>query len=347
MAALLAAGPAYAADQAPILKAPPAAIWSWSGFYLCGHGGYGWGRDTFSNLNDHDPFFDIFFSGKFPNFVTTGFDSKGLLGGFQAGANWQSGAIVGGLEIDLSGTDIKGSKTTLPAPVGNPLGLSTATWTNSDKFALLGSGRARLGYVAWPNVLLYGTGGLAWTRLDQTTDVLITSINPAPPPTSNSVGASSVIPSWRFGWVAGIGGEARISDTNWLVRLEYLHYDFGDSDSFSDSASSTSVIGGRLTADVVRAGLSYKFEGGIPYAAASAFLSWLTTAEVEFLAHDVGVDLTSLRGLQVQIELQGRLAAFVPQNLANSSKFPGWCLRMRAPAACLNWCTVMRSPVAF
>jgi opacity protein-like surface antigen len=268
--ALIAAGPAGAADQALPLKAPPAATWSWSGFYLGAHGGYGWGHDRFSNLNDHDPFFDVFFSGKFPNFFTTGFDSKGLLGGFQAGANWQSGAVVGGLEIDLSGTDIKGSKTTLAGPTGNPLGLSTATWTNSDKFALLGSGRARLGYVAWPNVLLYGTGGLAWTRLEQTAGVSITSINPAPPPASNSETASIVTPGWRFGWVAGIGGEARISDTNWLVRLEYLHYDFGDSGSFSSSASNTSVIGGRVTADVVRAGLSYKFEGGIPFAAAAA-----------------------------------------------------------------------------
>ncbi|HWF96178.1 MAG TPA: hypothetical protein VG291_14580 [Xanthobacteraceae bacterium] len=63
---------------------------------------------------DHEHFFDVFFSGKFPNFVSTRFGSKGFLGGFQAGANWQSGAVVGGLEIDLSGTDITGSKSSSP-----------------------------------------------------------------------------------------------------------------------------------------------------------------------------------------------------------------------------------------
>src|SRR5580700_12257208 len=69
--ALMAAGPADAADQAaPILKAPPAAVWSWSGFYIGGHGGYGWGHDNFSNLNDP------IFNGKFPGFLITGFDSQ-------------------------------------------------------------------------------------------------------------------------------------------------------------------------------------------------------------------------------------------------------------------------------
>ena len=29
-----------------IAKAPIAPVWSWSGFYAGGHGGYGWGRDS-------------------------------------------------------------------------------------------------------------------------------------------------------------------------------------------------------------------------------------------------------------------------------------------------------------
>jgi opacity protein-like surface antigen len=267
--ALMAAGPANAADQAPLLKAPPPmAAWSWSGFYIGGHGGYGWGHDSFSNLNDHDVFFDVFFSNKFPNFLTTGFDSKGFLGGFQAGVNWQSGGFVGGLEIDLSGTDIKGSKSTAAGPVGTPA-VSTGTFTNSDKFELLGSGRARLGYVAWPNILLYGTGGLAWTRLNQTAAVSASTFDPFPPPTTNTVTASTSTPSWRFGWVAGVGGEARISDTNWLVRLEYLHYDFGDSGSSASSTVGSAIVtSGHLTADVVRGGLSYKLDA--PFVSASA-----------------------------------------------------------------------------
>jgi outer membrane immunogenic protein len=73
-------------------------------------------------------------------------------------------------------------------------------------------------------------------------------------------------PIWEFGWVAGVGGEARLWDSNWLLRVEYLHYDFGDSGSFSESVSqgalSASITSttGHLTTDVVRAGLSYKFD---------------------------------------------------------------------------------------
>jgi hypothetical protein len=57
-------------------------------------------------------------------------------------------------------------------------------------------------------------------------------------------------------------------NTNWLVRVEYLHYDFGNSGSNAVSFSGTggpfdaslSHKTGHLTADVVRTGLSLKFD---------------------------------------------------------------------------------------
>src|SRR6202051_661985 len=111
LAAVTAAGPALPA--ALPLKAPPpvVAAWNWSGFYIGGHGGYGWGHNASTSLNDP------FFSGKFPSFVVSGFDPKGVLGGLQAGANWQAGSVVGGLEGDISFTDIKGSWAGAPTPV--------------------------------------------------------------------------------------------------------------------------------------------------------------------------------------------------------------------------------------
>ena len=228
------AGPAKAAMP---VKAPraAAAVWSWSGFYLGGHAGYGWGRNPFS-----DPVGD--------NLILTGIDSNGFVGGFQAGANWQSGAWVGGLEIDLSGTGIKGSTS------GSELLTDgTHTVTLTDKFDLLGSARARLGYLVWPNVLLYGTGGLAWTRFVRGVDDTRVIIGGDPDAFSSSN------PNWRFGWVAGLGVETRLWDSNWLARLEYLHYDFGDGGS-SFSTGSVGFTSGHLTVDVVRAGLSYKFD---------------------------------------------------------------------------------------
>jgi outer membrane immunogenic protein len=258
VAALIVAGPALAADLPLKAPAPVAAVWSWSGFYIGGHGGYGWGHDSFTDINDP------FFFGKFPGFAATGFDPKGYLGGVQAGANWQTGSIVAGLEGDISFTNIKGSSLSVPAPSVTVFNTSTGSAANSGTFDLLGSGRARLGYLVTPNVLLYGTGGLAWTRFVQNTD--LTSLTVTPPPFASNFGlfTSTSTPTWRLGWVAGIGAEARLFDTDWLARLEYLHYDFGNSGSastpvfFGGPAASRSSSG--LTLDVVRAGLSYKFD---------------------------------------------------------------------------------------
>jgi opacity protein-like surface antigen len=258
IAALILAGPAAAADLP--LKAPAAvaAAWSWSGFYIGGHGGYGWGHDSLTDVNDP------FFFGKFPGFSATGFDPKGYLGGVHAGANWQTGSIVAGLEGDISFTSIKGSSLNVPAPSVNPPSTSTGSVANSGAFDLLGSGRARLGYLVTPNVLIYGTGGLAWTRFVENTDLAALTVTP-PGPTNFGVFSSTSIPTWRFGWVAGIGAEARLFDTNWLARLEYLHYDFGDSGSSSAAAflipgAMSTRSSSDLTLDVVRAGVSYKFD---------------------------------------------------------------------------------------
>ena len=213
--------------------------WNWTGFYLGAHAGYGWGQDPMS---------DEVFGGKSGGPLRAGIDSNGFVGGFHAGANLQFNSWVSGLEIDLSATGIKGSTTSLSSD-----GLSAETFT--DKFDMLGSARARLGYLVRPNVLLYGTGGLGWTRVtleDVFTDSFGTS------------GSSS--PNWKFGWVAGAGGEFRLWDSNWLVRVEYLHYDFGNSGNSTETIiappdSSTEVFtSGRLRTDVVRTGLSYKFD---------------------------------------------------------------------------------------
>ena len=65
---------------------------------------------------------------------------------------------------------------------------------------------------------------------------------------------------FRWGWAAGLGAETRIGGSNWLARIEYLLYDFGN---ISDLKAVTNGVTatfteGRLTTDVVRAGLSYQ-----------------------------------------------------------------------------------------
>ncbi len=162
------------------------------------------------------------------------------------------------MEIDLSSGDLKGSGSIAGF---DQLGRSVSM-TQTDKFDLLGSARARLGYLVLPSVLLYGTGGLAWTRLEQTV-----TFNQGASTFFAATNTITTTPSWRFGWVAGAGGEARLWNTNWLARLEYLHYDFGASGDLlaaftagaSINAIAASTTSHHLTADVVRAGIDYKF----------------------------------------------------------------------------------------
>jgi outer membrane immunogenic protein len=180
---VLLASPAMAADLAVKAPAPVpvAPVNDWSGFYLGAYAGYGWGHDPFQETLVDQPAVGICpnFCVPLPGPTIAGVNSRGWLAGGYAGYNWQYRQWVGGLEIDLSGTGIKGSSTsTVSASIFVP-GVGTFGGTNtatvSDKFDLLGSARARLGFLAWPNLLLYGTGGLGWTRFVQTFSDTVTT----------------------------------------------------------------------------------------------------------------------------------------------------------------------------
>jgi hypothetical protein len=90
----------------------------------------------------------------------------------------------------------------------------------SDDVKYLGTLRGRLGWTPTSGWLIYGTGGLAWERADRTRSIVSTG-GPA------VLAFEGVIPRDQFGWVAGAGAETFIGSSNWLARLEYLHYDFG------------------------------------------------------------------------------------------------------------------------
>jgi outer membrane immunogenic protein len=223
---------------------------SWSGFYVGIHGGYGWKDNDFAEVISVTPLQTI-----------GGIDSDGWVLGFQAGHNWQRGPIVGGLEIDFSSSSISGTS----APVIRNLGGGvTITDTVGDDVKWLGTARARLGYAiggggCCSNFLIYGTGGLAWERVDR----VETTITVVPGTTQTVITRD---PRDWFGWVVGVGAEAKLAGTGWVGRIEYLHYDFGEleptttvitvpagaGNNFSDSS-------GRQTIEVIRAGLSYKF----------------------------------------------------------------------------------------
>ena len=241
-------------------KAPVAApLSSWAGFYLGGHGGYGWADDPgalpLALLGPNDT----------PGSIT-GTQSKGWVAGGQFGHNWQYDRVVSGFEIDLSAADIKGHTNTGIIAAES----STVAATLDEKIKYLGTMRGRLGWLPTDNLLIYGTAGLAWERVERG------SITVDQIPGLGTTNARSVIPSDHFGWVAGVGGEMMLGSPNWIGRLEYLHYDFGRINSelsFSTTRSgqittAAALTAGRQTIDLLRAGVSYKF--GPEFAAAAA-----------------------------------------------------------------------------
>jgi len=238
---MLLAAAASAADLPVAVSAPPVVVSSWAGFYLGAHGGYGWGKNDFFQVA-----------------IPTTFDgignikSRGGVYGGHAGYNWQYGRAVTGLEIDFSATDLEGG--TRVAGVLPQQGL--LTFDRTDRLKYLGTARARLGWLPADNVLLYGTAGAAWERYDQLLNIAVG------PPTNFAQVAKQ--PSDQFGWVAGVGAEAMLPGSNWVGRVEYLHYDFGSVNRFQSTTStvpnsSFSDRSGSQTYDIVRAGLSYKF----------------------------------------------------------------------------------------
>ncbi len=244
-------GSAIAADIAarpggapPPPMAAPAFVNDWTGFYVGINGGGGWANTNYQSaiFGSNIPFL--------PVTVPPSQSSSGGIFGFQFGHNWQWGPVVGGLEVDFDGADINGSSTFFTP--GTPTSFSAGELTQHTKIDELASARGRLGYLILPNLLLFGTGGIAWGHLEQT----ITETTTLP------TFLSTLSDTDQFGWVAGAGLEWKFAG-NWLLRGEWLHYDFGrqNSSPLFDVFTQTGVdiSNSRTTVDVGRAALSFKF----------------------------------------------------------------------------------------
>lgn len=159
----------------------------------------------------------------------TGAATNGILGGILAGYNWQIDDVwVAGIEADASLANVHGNGVSIPVP---------AT-PNSYDLNWAANLRGRIGYLIMPDTLLYAAGGLALTDLRFTEG--------SSPGQNNGV--------TRAGWTIGAGIEHAFSD-QLTGRLEYLYADYGTV-TYGTPADFYTV---GFTANVVRAGLSWKF----------------------------------------------------------------------------------------
>jgi outer membrane immunogenic protein len=250
--------PAIAADLAPYDRVPLPAVSSWTGVYVGANLGWAGSTDAVTNLGtDAGPggFGTSLLHGGIPGAINL--NETGVIGGGQIGYNWQvSPTWVLGIEADFQGSDAKGSNAF--AFLGNAKFLPISTAYNRE-LDWLGTLRGRLGYLWFPGLLLYGTGGLAYGENKVGSAAMCQEWAP---PCGSEGSTANQTSNTSAGWTLGTGAEWRFAPA-WSVRAEYLYVEFGRfsnaiSYTYGANVSSlTSTI--RERDNIVRFGVNYMF----------------------------------------------------------------------------------------
>jgi outer membrane immunogenic protein len=183
-------------------------------------------------------------------------DDSGFIGGGQIGYNVQAGALVWGVEADISYLGID----TTNSFIGNPV-LGTRLQTSAAlEYGAFGTVRGRLGFLATPDFLIFATGGLAVA--DVTTRASVTALE-AP-----GLAWSGETNETKVGYTVGFGGEYAFTP-NMTFKLEYMYFDLGDQTTTANGNAAVRSIGALngidyvnkvdLDGSIVRAGLNFKF----------------------------------------------------------------------------------------
>jgi len=161
--------------------------------------------------------------------------------GAQAGYNWQQNAFVYGLETDLSGTGLKSSMS------GGLTGTCANDAANtSAKIPWYGTVRGRAGWTNG-NALFYGTGGLAYGKVD-----LSSTFN------SGGLSTSASTSSVRAGWVVGAGLEYKLRPDVFL-NLGYQYVDLGTASLASSNLPISQTASAHAAFHVATIGLNWRF----------------------------------------------------------------------------------------
>jgi outer membrane immunogenic protein len=203
-------------EPVPVVTAP---VFSWTGGYVGGQIGYGWGKSRFSN-----------------EFTAINVKPDGFLGGLYAGYNFDLGnSFVLGVDGDVTYNNLKDSYSETDVD---------GTESLESKLRWSGAVRARAG-VAMDRFLPYIAGGVAFGSVKNTLSA------------SNAVEEVSVSQSKTLtGWTAGAGVDYAATD-NVIVRLEYRYTDYGHKDF--DFGVPEAGVRDKFKTNDVRLGVAYKF----------------------------------------------------------------------------------------
>ncbi len=226
---------AFAADmpvKAAAKKVVAVPIYNWSGLYIGGHAGYGWGDADWRLVSA---------TGAVPDRSTTNVSHKpkGAVGGVQIGLNQQLGQWVYGVELSWSAAGIKGTSI-------STVGAADDNFKTKIDSIFLASGR--FGY-AWDRTLLYAKGGYANAEIKTST--------------TDTVGASqgsASVNKRHGGYVLGVGLEYAWIP-NWTVGVEYDYISLNKKTHTQvfNGAGGTTVDSVDAKVHEVLARLNYKF----------------------------------------------------------------------------------------
>ena len=232
--------------------APPAPM-TWTGFYIGANAGYAWGNaDPTLIVDSAPPPSPIGPLGTIS--APPSLHPHGFIGGGQAGYNWQMGQWVVGGELDFSGMHAKADATVSPFFTGKG-GQNTGTW--SSQYDWLFTARARAGFLVTPTWLVYATGGLAVTHVQDS----FTCTGRCGSALTGVITSSDS--TTLAGGTVGGGIEAMLGQ-NWSARIEYLHAHFKDTTPSTTSTPVTvppvpDLYSFRHNLDIVRLAINYKF----------------------------------------------------------------------------------------
>lgn len=272
---LLAGNSAMARDDAKRLalayNGPIPSEYVWTGWYAGANIGGSFGRSSTDFTIAGVPFGSM--SPKM----------DGVLGGLQAGYNWQIGRAVLGWETDFGATGQRSTSslidfipgvpgvpgtpgvacifedgpgtpcrpgTGIPGTPGIPaIPAVTGLVTYQNKLPWFGTVRGRVGFAATDRWLAYLTGGLAYADVS-TSETLVVG----------GVSSALITDSIRIGWTIG-GGIETVLWSGWTAKLEYLYLDFGTvNNSLIGIAPITPIATStHVTDQIVRVGLNYRF----------------------------------------------------------------------------------------
>jgi outer membrane immunogenic protein len=180
---------------------------------------------------------------------------------------------VAGFEADIQGTRAKatgGSNATFGL-VGIPGFSVTTNLSVTKEVDYLGTVRGRLGWLADPTLLVYGTGGLAYGGVKSSLTIN-ESLNGGFGGVDLNPSANGGISQTRTGWTAG-GGIEWLFAPHWSAKVEYLYYDLGSVTYNATLADACFGCGGvppnffvnnvqtttRFNGNIVRAGVNWHF----------------------------------------------------------------------------------------